>query len=110
MTRQGELNMWKRTIPVCWADGSNTWHANVPESDNQEEVARRAMAEYMAVRDGLTEQAVKAGWLPAVRLKRDAHAAPGFVVYVEVDACYSDHNEDINIRGRCDYCHGTETQ
>lgn len=22
--------------------------------------------------------------------------------------CYSDHNEDIRVKGSCDYCHGTE--
>jgi hypothetical protein len=22
-------------------------------------------------------------------------------------ACYSDHNEDIRVKGSCDYCHGT---
>ena len=26
------------------------------------------------------------------------------------ELCYSDHNEDIRVKGDCDYCGGTEIQ
>ena len=45
------------------------------------------------------------------RIKRQVYVKSAQEIKMKKEEmCYSDHNEDIRVKGDCDYCGGTEIQ